>query len=315
MNRDESFHSALAGLMADFVVFKRLQGYDYTVRVRLLKRFDRFLCGRTAADGRLRHEHFSAWLATTAGLAAGTRGNCLSMLHQFSRYAHARDPGHAVAPTDMLPRRRPPLRFCRIDPEQVGALMDAALHLRPSGPLRAHCIHVLVGLLYCTGLRISEALNLDLADVDPAAGTLRVRRGKFGKERLVALSPSTREAIGNWLGLRSGFASTGRSAPFLVGGLNRRLTYGQARDAFLTLCRRCGLTNCPRPRLHDLRHNYACACIERWRQQGRDVQALLPVLAAAMGHVTILNTQVYIHTRQAVLHDAANAFRNYFIRR
>lgn len=313
MNRTESFHSALAGLMADFVVFKRMQGYDYTEQVRLLGLFDRFLCAQQAFDGLLRCEHFSAWLATTAGLAAGTRGDYLSALRQFSLYAHARDPGHAVAQTDMLPRRRRPIRFCRIEPEQVCALMDAALELRRAGSVRARCIHMLVGFLYCTGLRISEALNLNLADVDPAAGTLLVRRGKFGKERLVALSPSTVDALGNWLDFRSRFASTGRSAPFFVGGLNRRLTYRQARDAFLTLCRRSGLNNSPRPRLHDLRHNYACGCIQRWREQGKDVQALLPVLAAAMGHVSILSTQVYIHTQEAALHDAGNAFRNYFI--
>jgi len=313
MSPNESFHSVLAEMMDDFVVFKRMQGYDYGQQVRLLGLFDRFLCGQNVADAVLRAEHISAYLATTAGLATGTRGNRLSVVRQFSLYAHARHPGHAVAQTAMLPCRRRPVRFYRIIPDQVRVLMDAALELRPARSVRPHCIHFLIGLLYCTGLRIAEALNLELSDVDLPGGTLLVRRGKFGKERLLALSPSTIDALRNWLEVRSRFASTSRCAPFLVGGLNRRLTYHQARGALQTLYQRCGMNASPPPRLHDLRHNYACRCIEQWREQGKDVQALLPILAAAMGHVTILHTQVYIHTQEAALHAAADAFRNYVI--
>jgi len=311
MSSNESFQSVLAELMADFVVFKRMQGYDYGRQIQLLGLFDRFLCGLGVEAAVLRPDHFSAYLATTSGLATGTRGNHLSVVRQFSLYAHAREPAHAVAPTAMLPCQRRPVRFYRISPDQVSVLMDAALELRPARSVRPHCIHSLIGLLYCTGLRIAEALNLVLSDVDLAGSTLLVRRGKFGKERLLALSPSTINALRNWLEIRSRFASTSRCAPFLVGGLNRALTYHQARRASQTLYRRCGMNAVPPPRLHDLRHNYACRCIEQWREQGKDVQALLPILAAAMGHVTILHTQVYIHTQEADLHAAAAAFRNY----
>ncbi|NQT17008.1 MAG: tyrosine-type recombinase/integrase [Planctomycetes bacterium] len=311
MSRNESFHSVLAEVMADFVVFKRMQGYDYSQQVRLLGLFDRFLCGQDIEEAVLRTEHISAYLATTAGLATGTRGDRLSVVRQFSLYAHARHPEHAVAQTSMLPCRHRPVRFYRIPPDQVSVLMDTALELRPARSVRPHCIHFLIGLLYCTGLRISEALNLELSDVDLAGSTLLVRRGKFDRERLLALSPSTTHALRNWLEIRSRFASTSRCAPFLVGGLNRGLTYNQARDAFLTLCQRCGLNALPPPRLHDLRHNYACRCIEQWREQSKDIQALLPILAAAMGHVTIRHTQVYIHTQEAALQAAADTFRNY----
>lgn len=183
--------------------------------------------------------------------------------------------------------------------------------LRPKGAARPWCIRFLIGLQYATGLRLAEALKLNLGDIDARHGTLFVRRGKFGKDRLVAMSESTREALDRWLQRRSRWASTGPSAPLLVGGNNARLTCHQARYAFRVLRRQCGLRGQPPPRLHDLRHNFACRCIARWREHHEDIQALLPVLANAMGQVNIHATQVYIHLEAAALQQASATFRDH----
>jgi len=76
-------------------------------------------------------------------------------------------------------------------------------------------------------------------------------------------------------------------------------------------CRQCGFQGPPKPRLYDLRHNYACQCLRRWRRTGEDIHALLPVLAAAMGHVNYLSTQVYIHIEPYALEQAAVQLNTY----
>ena len=52
----------------------------------------------------------------------------------------------------------------------------------------------------------------------------------------------------------------------------------------------------PAPRPYDLRHHFAYANIERWAAHGRDVAAMLPYLAAYMGHATFESTYYYVHT-------------------
>lgn len=314
MSVHETFHSPLAHAMADFVSFKRMQGYDYTAQVGVLGMFDRFLADQDCTDGVLRPAHFSRYLETTAELSPGGRAGRLSVARQFSLHLHAHRPESAVAPTGMLPRHCRNTRFRRIGPGQVRDLMDAARRLRPKGSIRPACIRFMVGLLYSTGLRIAEALKLDLGDVDPNRSALFVRRGKFDKDRLVVMSPSTLAALNRWLRLRSRYAPTGPSAPLLVGRPNARLTYQQAHYAFKVLCRHCGLLARPRPRLHDLRHNFACQCIARWREEGKDVQALLPVLANAMGHIDIFATEVYIHIEADTLQLASDSFLNHIER-
>lgn len=306
------FNGPLAEPMADFIAFKRMQGYTYSTQADSLEMFDRFLTDRDCAGGVLCADVFRRYQASIAELTPGTQEGYLSVVRMFSHYLQSLRPESAVMPADMGPRHTRSLRFRRITPEQIRELMDAALELRMRYPVGPYAVRFLIGLLYSTGLRISEALKLNLDDVDLCNGTLFVRRSKFAKDRLVALSSSATEALDHWLELRSCYAATTLSAALLPGGTDARLTYHQSREAFRTLCRRCGLDGDPPPRLHDLRHNFACRCIADWREERKDVQAMLPVLANAMGHVSIFSTQLYVHVDAAELQSASTRFNNYF---
>jgi integrase/recombinase XerD len=262
-------------------------------------------------DGILHSEYFTGYLASLSHLKPENRESRMGVVHPFSRYLNAFRPESRVMPLRMLPAVARSIRFCRITPDEVGVLMDVAGQLSPK--IRAACIRFLIGLLYTTGLRISEAINLNLGDVDLARSTLFVHRGKFGKDRLVALAPSTTEALKTWLNLRSFHAGNGNSAPLLVSAPDKRLSYQQAKHAFTKLRAQCELPGNPPPRLHDLRHNYASECLARWRREGKDIQTLLPILSAAMGHVNPRSTQRYVHIDAATLLDASGKIHDRFI--
>ena len=86
--------------------------------------------------------------------------------------------------------------------QEVLGLLEAALQLPtawPSTPLRPWVFHCLLGLLSVTGLRISEALDLKLDDVDFRQGVLTIRAAKFGRSRLVPLHPSACSVLLNYL--------------------------------------------------------------------------------------------------------------------
>lgn len=312
MSRNASFESPFADMMERFVVHKRMQGFDYTSQENRLKLFDRFLGHIDCSDGLLHREYFIDYLKTLSHLSLKTKDGRLGVTYQFSLFLNAFRPESHLVPRRLLPAFTRNTRFCRIPPEQVYELMCAANELRPKGGIRAGCIRFLIGLLYTTGLRISEAINLNLGQVDLERGTLFIRRGKFGKDRLIALEPSTKEALEEWLDLRSAYASNGPSAPLLVSALNKPLNRHQAERAFRRLCEQCGFQNNPRARLHDLRHNFACQCLAQWQREGKDIHTLLPVLSTAMGHVNPCATQRYIHIDAATLLDASDKIHDRF---
>jgi len=218
--------------MEQFVVHKRMQGFEYTASAISLKYFDRFLCEIDGLDGRLRDEYFMDYYETIRPLSTNTHRYRLGVVHQFSLYLNAYCSESRVMPLRFLPRLPPQIRFYRISVKEVFGLMQATENLPSKGIHRRACIRFLIGLIYTTGLRISEATSLNLGDVDLKRNTLFIHHGKFGKDRLIMISPSTRNALDEWLRIRQEYAGSGKNGPLFVSTRNNRLTPAQARYTF-----------------------------------------------------------------------------------
>jgi integrase/recombinase XerD len=175
--------------------------------------------------------------------------------------------------------------------EQVEALLDAPDADSPIG-IRDRA---LLELLYAAGLRISEALRLDLDDVSLAAGQVRVI-GKGDRERLVPIGDIAIEALDRylrdvrpaWLAVATGDSaksSEREAAPLFVTARGQRLgrmsAWRQVRRAALV----AGLASHVTP--HTLRHSFATHLLEG----GADLR----VVQELLGHASITTTQIYTH--------------------
>ncbi len=150
---------------------------------------------------------------------------------------------------------------------------------------------VALELLYTTGLRISELLSLPASCVQNRQGMLLVR-GKGGRERLVPLSSTAREAAEELLGYDSSLGS-----PWLFPGRNplRPLTR-QGFDKILHACALQAGIDPQRVSPHVLRHSFATHLLDR----GADLRALQMLL----GHADIATTQIYTQVMTQRLKDA-----------
>jgi len=216
------------------------------------------------------------------------------------------------------PSRRPYL-YSR---EEILKLIEAAGQLRstPTDPLRPHTYSTLIGLLYVSGLRIGETLALSEDDFDRGQSRLYVRKGKFGKDRWVPLSESTSAIIEDYARRRRKVAcGSQEQAALFIGRGGKGLNQSAAGYTFRKLLGICqiGGSSQSRPHLHDLRHTFA---VERLRQayeqgnDGKELNALLPVLATYMGHRSITGTQVYLHATEELRQEASKRFRQYVFR-
>jgi len=209
----------------------------------------------------------------------------------------AADPRTQIPPSDLLryrPRRARPYLYSEWDIER---LIAAAKALRPAGGLRDSTYASLLGLLFVTGLRISEALALTLKDVDLRRGVLTIRKTKFGKSRLVPIHSSTRRALLRYARRRSEVIGRVAITHFFVSSHGRPLTAGSVAKTFCTLRRRVGLHacgGCDEPELHHFRHRLATESLLRWYRSGDDVERRLPILATFLGHVNISSTYWYL---------------------
>jgi integrase len=134
----------------------------------------------------------------------------LQVIRGLARYVHTLDPAAAeLVPAGLIrarATRRHPYLYSN---EQIETLLAAASALSP--PSLAATMHALIGLLSVSGMRIGEVVALDVADLDTDRQVLRVT-GKYGKQRIVPLHPSTVEALARYLG---GHRAAG---PLFIGG-------------------------------------------------------------------------------------------------
>ena len=169
----------------------------------------------------------------------------------------------------------------------------SAAALLPARMLAAS-MQTLIGLLASTGLRSGEAGALDTGDLDTAAGLLAVT-GKYGRVRLIALHPTTVQALTGYLRIRASRAAP--AGPLLVGEMGHRLNLTMARNIFRSLTRQCRLApqlGCGSPRLHDFRHRFAVNTLIDAHRQGRDVDAAIATLATHLGHISPVHTYWYL---------------------
>jgi len=148
-------------------------------------------------------------------------------------------------------------------------------------------------LLYGSGLRISEALQLDVGDIDLATRTVRVL-GKRSKERIVPVTSSTIEAMSAYLLVRHLLNPKPSERALFLGDRGGRLT---SASAYRIVRRALGpITEAKRKSPHVLRHTFATHLLDN----GADLKAVSDML----GHSSLSTTQVYTHVSVERLKDA-----------
>jgi integrase len=254
-------------------------------------------------------------MATLADRGPVTRRNYFRVVRQFCVFCARADPAAFIPDASRGPRVTARFRPYIYSEQEIRALIAAAAGL--SGGLRPHTYVTLVLLLYTTGLRIGEALRLQLGDLDHDRAVLHIRAGKFRKARLLPITVRTLARLDTYLEHRRRAGAptcadaplfwSPRRRPYSLVGVQRGLS-GLLR---LVCGKRCGPRN-QGPRVHDLRHAFAVHRLLRWYRDGADVHAKLPLLATYLGHRTFLSTQVYLTATPELLAEASRRFHDGF---
>ena len=251
--------SKLRHALVDYLNMRRALDYKMDKAERLLGQFITFAEDR--GEVHVRIETALAWAIQPEGAAAIWTSRRLAEVRLFARHLHTLDEATEVPPDDLLPARK-----CRATPylytsKEIADLMRATEILR--GPHVQATYRTLIGLLAATGMRVGEAIGLDINDFDAGNGMVTIRHGKFDKARALPLHPSTVAALNNYL--RRDDRPREWSIPtLLISSHSKRLRYGTVQPIFQKLLRHCGIAprsaTC-RPRIHDLRHSFAVSTI------------------------------------------------------
>lgn len=260
-----------------------------------LDRYQEYLRGRGIEDlAVVREADVSEFVVAlrsgTPPLAASSAARALAAVRGLHRFAVrdgllTEDVSRAVAPP-ALPKRLP--KALSID--QVEQLLAGCPGDHPAG-LRGRA---LLELLYSTGARISEAVGIDLDDLDPEKRTVLLH-GKGGRQRIVPVGRPALEAVAAYMvRARPALSARGRGTPaLLLNARGGRLSRQSAWHALVAAAEVSGLTAAVSP--HTLRHCFATHLLAG----GADVR----VVQELLGHASVSTTQIYTHVTVDTLRE------------
>jgi integrase/recombinase XerD len=283
-----------------YLALRRATGFAMSNAEYLLKSFAAFAAER----GQTHVQTQTAIDWAELGPSVAQRDARLKALCRFVRQVRVEDTRHELPPANHFgarKTRRPPHIYSA---KEIDRLIEAALRLRPKGGLRSLTYATLIALLSATGLRISEALKLMVADVTNDG--LLIRETKFRKTRLVPLHDTATTGLKRYLA-RRGPGSDDDSV--FVDERGRPLRYIAVKETFDRLVGKAGIRSrtARRPRLHDLRHTFAVRALQSSPAGRSRCGAHMVALATYMGHVNIYATYWYMEATADLMRDVAVA--------
>jgi integrase len=291
--------SDLAEAIQNYVFLKRQSGMKYEVQERYLRHFDAFYSINGYDGVALTKEMVNDFIYDPNERPWSHRNKELVM-RDFAVYLS--DRGHhayiAVVKTD-LPRYKFIPHIMSDDEVRrfFTAIDDYPKDYPQSRFSYRHSVDpVLFRFLYGTGVRISEALNLLLSDVNTDSGVVTIRAAKNMKDRLIPMAENLTKRIADFADRFHRFSDSGE---FLfpgchngkMGQMDKSTAYTHFRDYLL-------MADIPHtsigPRIHSFRHGFAVKCLKNWVLAGNDLTVMLPYLSAYMGHSDFRATQYYL---------------------
>ena len=294
--------SAVAPYIEGLLAEKRALGFLYETEELVLARFDAYCCERDLAEPAVTREFLGEWLERSQTEGASSHARRVSVVRQLMLYMASM--GLDVYIPRELPRAGVKLPHIMTDEERLAFFAQADAY-EPAGGGAAYRrlaveYRVLFRMIYCCGLRNSEACGIPSDHVDLASGTLLIAQSKGRKDRVVHMADDLTGLCADyfaWLRRTLGvapawfFPSKDPGKPLANTSVDRAFNrFWNATEH----ARRCS----DKPVVHDLRFSFITDRVNRWALDGMDVDAMMPYLSRYVGHKDLQSTYYYIHTSE-----------------
>lgn len=286
------FTSSFARAIEGMLKYRAALGMSAAALANQLGRFDRYCVEFYPNDSVLEKEMVFSWLAARAGNPRNNAGTDAAAVRRLGEYLTAIGQPAYILPKGFYPAKSgfAPYIFTDAELAALFKAVDTLPHKKNS--TEAATAPVLFRLIYTCGLRPNEGRELLLKNVDFDTGEIYITNTKKKKDRIVAMS-------GDMLALCREFRNTRLpgSICFFPRADGKPYTAAQV-DRLLKKCwgdANPGISDLPNARTYDLRHRFASARLNRWLDEGANLNNKLAYLRAYMGHRELSETAYYIH--------------------
>jgi integrase/recombinase XerD len=292
---EKPFVGEFAELLEDFIRHQRNLGYKYVTMRAKLRLFSLYTLNYTIENKILSKQLVTDWTAKRKNEAMQNWTHRSSELRQFALYLQ--NLGYTAFIPPKIHKSRCldyiPHIFTHKEIERFFRVVDSI----PPHPLsnKHENYPLLFRLLYCCGLRISEAIHLKIADVDFAKGVLFIRESKFNKDRMIPLSAPLTDMFIRYQTVFN--KNRAREDHYFRNKKGNSLLYFRVYKGYRELLWKARISFLGKgkgPRLHDLRHTFCVHTLVKQVRDEIDLYVALPILSTYVGHSSVEATQRYV---------------------
>ena len=292
-------HGSVYGLhIKQFIEMKRSLGYKYQTGAIILNQIDTLAAERMEISLGITKEFADSWGKKKFYESDSYQYSRICFLAQFSSYLLD------LGIQSYIPKL-PPFPQSTFIPyiysqKEIEALFKSSDELRLSCVQMDSCIFcmpALIRLLYCTGLRLGEALAMKMEDVNLDESYLRVRDSKNGKQRIIPISNSLVSVCKEYVKYRNQLPLGKRKSGYFFIKLDGSKCGMTVWVWFRKCLDKAAIPYIGRwqgPRIHDLRHTFAVTALANMAEAGIDLYASLPILSNYLGHQSLKATDHYV---------------------
>lgn len=293
------FESVFADELTKYIAYKRSLGLQYDRAEYDLVTFSKFLVENNVSKMLISKEIAEKWCCKRDDESHKNWSNRTVIYRQFAIYLNKKGYSAYIPPTPQrYMTKYIPYIFTREEILNIFHVADTKDAKRLNSYQKI--MPFLVRLLFSTGLRISEVVNLRYSDVDLSSGLLYIYDGKNGNDRIVPMHKSMTELLKEY-----DEKFNNNNTYFFETIRHTQLSTDTCYRNFRAILFAAGIPHQGRgkgPRLHDTRHTFAVNSLKYMINQGMDIYVSLPYLSVYLGHRSITATEQYLRlTTEAYL--------------
>ena len=280
----------------NFLNLKHSSGYKYTTGQILIEQFDNLCFSKYSNETTLTKNIALEWAIPRNNESVSSLENRIVIVREFAKYLNNLGKSAFVIPTSYIPKKDKYKSYIYSNAE-IKKIFDVIDNRKYS------CYHkntyivlpVLFRILYCCGLRISEALSLKVKHIDLENGIISVYEAKNNNDRLVVLSDELKNICIEYSNKMHKLPSD-NDFFFYTKSNNKPIIKSTLRRSFKIILNIAGIEKSKQnnTRIHDFRHTFAVNCLKKFVREDKDLTAYLPVLKTYMGHSKFKSTEYYL---------------------
>lgn len=301
----KTLNSHFSSQISSFLNYKRALGFLYSEEERILLSFDKLCQTDFPQETKLTQELAFCISEHRPTEGEWTRGKRIGVMREFAKYLNRIGEYAYILPTGLVrePQRYIPHIYSKKELTTIFRTIDSR-KFNGHFPLNHLTMPVIFRLIYCCGLRPSEARLLQCHNINFSTREMKIIESKGHKDRLVMLSEDM-AALCEKYDAHARIIYPHRKYFFHSpdyrsdGGM---LSSVGITGAFKRFIKESKIPENPgnAPRLYDLRHTFATHRLYEWVANGENIDALLPVLGDYMGHEHLSHTAYYIHVAKDI---------------